>query len=202
MSGPDGGNDRISIATFPEQSASPPDGPDADETKDASLITRYLSDQAVAIDGTSVLVHHPGWSDTGRARGGSQLESNVDETLTLSASSNEDDDTITLTRKKVKEGPQGTKLYLSLRLSEESAHFEMQSPLDQSASLRTRTVRLLAEVGTAGMTGPQLANELGYAENRSAVQRELRILRADGLVEADGKRGHERYFLAQAASDD
>jgi hypothetical protein len=47
--------------------------PDADETKDAAIVMRRLSDLSVAIGGTTVLVHHPGWSDPNRTRGGSQF---------------------------------------------------------------------------------------------------------------------------------
>lgn len=43
--------------------------PGADETKDAAQVMRRLSDLSAAIDGCAVLVHHPGWSDSGRARG-------------------------------------------------------------------------------------------------------------------------------------
>jgi hypothetical protein len=59
--------------------------PDADETKDAALIMRRLSDLAAAIDGTALLVHHPGWSDSSRVRGGYQFEANADEVLVLAA---------------------------------------------------------------------------------------------------------------------
>ena len=58
--------------------------PDADETKDAPVFTRRLSDLAAAIDGTALAVHHPGWGDSDRTRGGYQLEANVDEVLKLS----------------------------------------------------------------------------------------------------------------------
>jgi RecA-family ATPase len=56
--------------------------PDADETKDAATLRR-MADLAAAIDGTVILVHHPGWADATRARGGSQLEANADEVLIL-----------------------------------------------------------------------------------------------------------------------
>ena len=170
--------------------------PDADETKDASRITRYLSDLAEAIDGTAVLVHHPGWGDTGRARGGSQLEANVDEVLVLADNSNDEDPVITLTRKKVKEGPDGSRHWLRLREAHGSAVFEMSSATDQAASLRARILQVFADYGRSGITGPQLAAELDMDDKRSAMHRELRLLRADGVVLAEGSRGHERYYLA------
>lgn len=84
--------------------------PDADETKDAAPFTRHMSDLAVAIDGTVVAVHHPGWGDPDRVRGGSQLEANVDEVVKLTG--NATDPNIELTRKKVKDGEAGRKLSL------------------------------------------------------------------------------------------
>lgn len=57
--------------------------PDADETKDAATVTRRLSDLAASTDATAVLVHHPGWGDAERTRGGYQLTANVDEVILL-----------------------------------------------------------------------------------------------------------------------
>jgi hypothetical protein len=73
--------------------------PDADETKDAAQIMRRLSDLSAAINGCVMLIHHPGWSDSGRARGGYQLEANADEVLILRGVS-EGSDLFTMTRKK------------------------------------------------------------------------------------------------------
>ena len=58
-------------------------GTDADETRDAARIMRHLSGPATKISGPAVLVHHPGWSDNGRVRGGYQFEANADEVLVL-----------------------------------------------------------------------------------------------------------------------
>jgi RecA-family ATPase len=71
-------------------------GSDMDEVKDAPRLTRALSDLATSIGGTALLVHHPGWNDQSRSRGGTQLEANVDEVLILAS---ETADVITLTRK-------------------------------------------------------------------------------------------------------
>lgn len=83
---------------------------DADETKDAPTFTRRMSDLAAAIDGTVVLIHHPGWGDQDRVRGGSQLEANVDEVIKVAGSNTEPG--IELTRKKVKEGEAGGRIQL------------------------------------------------------------------------------------------
>lgn len=87
--------------------------PDADETKDAPTFTRRLSDLAEAIDGTALAVHHPGWSDADRTRGGYQLEANVDEVLKLAGGATSD--LVELSRKKVKEGPSGWATWLRRR---------------------------------------------------------------------------------------
>lgn len=83
---------------------------DADETKDAAVIMRRLSDLAVALDGTASLVHHPGWSDADRVRGGYQFEANADEVLLLKRGNKRDE--IVMKRKKVKEGPDGEEIPL------------------------------------------------------------------------------------------
>ncbi len=88
--------------------------PDADETKDAPVFTRRLSDLAAAIDGTAMVVHHPGWSDADRTRGGYQLEANVDEVLKLAGGPSSD--LVELSRKKVKDGPAGAQLWLRRRV--------------------------------------------------------------------------------------
>lgn len=87
--------------------------PDADETKDAATITRRLADLSAAIDGTTVLVHHPGWGDQSRTRGGYQLEANVDEVLVLHGGAGSP--AVQLERKKVKEGQAGARLWLRRR---------------------------------------------------------------------------------------
>src|SRR5207244_917150 len=81
--------------------------PDADETRDSALFTRRLCNLAAAIGGTALTVHHPGWSDSERSRGGYQLEANVDEVLLLRG--NAQNPLIELERKKVKEGPAGAR---------------------------------------------------------------------------------------------
>lgn len=92
--------------------------PDGDETKDAATTMRRLSDLAAAIDGTVVLVHHPGWSDSERARGGSQIEANADEVILLRG--NAHTDLVEMERKKVKEGVAGRKTWLRRRPCNES----------------------------------------------------------------------------------
>ena len=87
--------------------------PDADETRDAAQFTRRLSDLSAAIDGTAVAVHHPGWSDRDRTRGGYQLEANADEVIKIISSP--EDPLIEMTRKKVKDGVSGSKMWLRRR---------------------------------------------------------------------------------------
>lgn len=65
---------------------------------------RWLSDLSNAIDGTAILVHHPGWSDSGRTRGDYQFEANADEVLVFAGVA-EGSHLLSLTRKKVKAGP-------------------------------------------------------------------------------------------------
>ncbi|WP_460916916.1 AAA family ATPase [Plantactinospora veratri] len=86
--------------------------PDLDETADAPIITRRLSDLAAEIDGTTLMVHHTGWGAQDRARGGSQFEHNADEALVLQRIEDDDSHVVSLTRKKVKDGPSGQRIWL------------------------------------------------------------------------------------------
>jgi hypothetical protein len=115
--------------------------PDADEVKDAPLIMRRLSDLSAAVDGTAVLVHHPGWGDSGRARGGYQIEANADEVLILTGVANEP--LVSLTRKKVKDGPSGSTVWLRRRPMADSVIFEHARPGDVEVPLRQRIVAVL-----------------------------------------------------------
>lgn len=87
--------------------------PDADETKDAAVVTRRLSDLTTDINGTAVLVHHPGWGDPERTRGGYQLTANVDEVLLLRGTAKEPQ--LALERLKAKDDALGAPLHLLRR---------------------------------------------------------------------------------------
>jgi hypothetical protein len=164
---------------------------DADETKDAPLITRWLSDLAVTIDGTALLIHHPGWGDVTRARGGSQLEANADEVLILHGSAKSD--LIELERKKVKEGPAGDKMWLRRRPLYGSVVIETASAADSEVPLRDQVLAMLAEAGDIGMTGPQILRQLGMEDKRSTVYKVLGQLVGETLIGSEGARGRARY---------
>lgn len=170
--------------------------PDADETKDAATITRRLSDLAGAINGTTVLVHHPGWGDVERARGGSQLEANVDEVLLLRG--NAQSDLVELERKKVKEGPGGATMWLRRKSLFGSCVVEAVSTVETTEQMVDNAERVAAEVfGPNPFTKAQLRDAL---EERLAVSRTTayeHISRLNGtLKHVDGKGRTARYALA------
>lgn len=171
--------------------------PDADETKDAATMTRRLADLARVIDGTVLLVHHPGWSDATRSRGGYQFEANVDEVLVLSGVT--DSDLLELKRKKVKEGVDGDRFWLRRRPWGGSCIIESANAQDAEVPLRTRVLALLGEVGDEGITAPQLAKALGLPDGNKGHYPVLRKLEEQGLVRKDGVRGFMRYFLVPVA---
>ncbi len=167
--------------------------PDADETKDAAQITRWLSNMAADIGGTALLVHHPGWGDAERSRGGYQLEANVDEVLLLRGNSR--DPQIAMERKKVKDGPSGAQTWLERKSMFDSVIVEQISAADAQVPMRERILHLLG--GTLdGVTGPQICTELGADTARTTVYRPLKDLVKDGLVIGEGPRGRQRYSLA------
>jgi len=173
--------------------------PDADETKDAPRITRWLSDLAVDIDGTALLVHHPGWGDSERTRGGYQLEANVDEVLLLRG--NAKDPQVNLERKKVKHGPAGAQIWLRRNPSHGSIVIEQTTAAAAELPMRERILALLGVLD--GPTGPQLCAELGVSDaQRSIVYKPLRDLVKSDLVAAEGARGRQRYYPAAAADDE
>jgi KaiC/GvpD/RAD55 family RecA-like ATPase len=166
--------------------------PDADETKDAAQTMRRLSDLSAATDGCAVLVHHPGWSDTGRARGGYQLEANADEVLILRNVA-EGSDLFTMTRKKVKDGPAGEVHWLRRSPSLGSVVIEGSRPNDASVPLRARIMFVLTNYGDIGATGPQLIEEI-EPESKSAFYAALSKLVTECAVRAEGTSSRKRYY--------
>lgn len=95
--------------------------PGEDETESAPLVTRWISDMSASLNCTVILVHHTGWGDKGRARGGSQLEANVDEVLLLEkVDAGNPDSQVKITRKKVKDGRAGGAIWVERVPVEES----------------------------------------------------------------------------------
>jgi hypothetical protein len=176
---------------------------DADETKDAASFTRRLSDLAAAIDGTAVVVHHPGWSDQDRTRGGYQLEANVDEVLKLSG--NAHSPVVQLSRKKVKEGAAGAVLWLRRKEIDlgryddkgravTSVTVDLTTATEAVMPMRDLILQVLDDMGDTGATGPQLLKMTGTPDHkRSTLYAALRKLVDAGEIKKEGTRGHENY---------
>lgn len=173
--------------------------PDADETKDAARIMRWLSDLSANIDGTAILVHHPGWSDSGRTRGGYQFEANADEVLVLSEVT-EGDPLIKVLRKKVKDGPSGAEFYVRRITSGPSVIFQHAIP-EEADGLPAAIVACLADVGSTGATGPQIMEMLGVADGagKRAFYRGLQALRDAGRLRSEGGPRSERHWLSDSS---
>lgn len=164
--------------------------PDADETKDAPLVTRWLSNMAAELAITVVLVHHPGWGDATRVRGGYQLEANVDEVLVLTGEAQSQ--LIQLKRKKVKDGPSGAVMHLMRRPAFGSVRIEGVTADAVDEPARERVLMLLGDFGDEGGTSKQLTEELGVV--RSTITRALRELVASGEVRSEGSSNRCRYW--------
>lgn len=173
--------------------------PDADETKDAPLIMRHLSDLSAAINGTALLVHHPGWSDSTRARGGYQFEANADEVLILTGVA--DEPLVCVTRKKVKDGPSGATIWLRRKPSHGSVIFEWAQPSDSEVPIQHRILAVLDAYGEVGGTGPQVMDECGLDKQRSAFYKALGKLHSDQSIVTTGKGRGIRYYAAAHAPD-
>jgi hypothetical protein len=163
--------------------------PDADETKDAATMMRRMSDLAAAIDGTVILVHHPGWGDVTRARGGSQLESNADEVLILLGTKT--DPLIALERKKVKEGVSGDKTWLRRRPSHGSVIIESVAAQEHDVAVAATADQVaLLVFGAEEFTRSQLRDALMERLTISASTAYEHITKMDktrSLVKVGGK---------------
>lgn len=174
--------------------------PDADETKDAAMMLRHMSTLSARIGGTVLLVHHPGWGDASRTRGGYQFEGNADNVLVMNG--NVDEPVFSLTRKKVKDGPSGATYWLRRKVREMSGDklgstsvvIEQIDPTEASVPLMERLLVALEGFGPTGATGPQLCDELGV-EVKSSFYRVLRKAVAREQLVSDGARGNARYWL-------
>ena len=189
--------------------------PDADETKDAALIVAGLNALAEDIDGTAILVHHPGWSVNAkdRARGGYQLEGNVDEVITLDAVT-EGSDHISAKIKKRKDGEAGTVHYL--RRIAVHLHGPDGAPLygetgdpvtavtvqharlsDTAVPTRTRILQYLSACGDIGASPAEIGRQIGADHETGGFRSVLRGLVSDGSVRADGSSRARRYYAAE-----
>jgi AAA domain len=153
--------------------------PDADETKDAAMIMRRLSNLATAVQGTALLVHHPGWSDNTRTRGGYQLEANAEEVLVATPLAG-GSDIFTLLRKKVKDGPDGDLIYLRREPLVGSCYIDEVDPTTAGIPMLLRILAMLGDVERVGATGRQLMDEMSIdPRQRSAFYRALNRLVED-----------------------
>jgi AAA domain len=167
---------------------------DADEVKDSAEFMRHMSDLASAINGTVLLVHHPGWSDNSRVRGGYQLEANADEVLVATEVS-KGSDIFTVLRKKVKDGPDGQIFYLRRKPHEGSVVIEETTIKSAELPMRARILAVLDNYGELGGTGPQILRELEVSDKeRSSFYRTLAELVGADEVRTDGPRNATRYI--------
>jgi hypothetical protein len=178
--------------------------PDLDETKDAALIIRRASDLAVLTGAAVVIVHHPGWGDPGRARGGSQLESNADQVLVFRAVDGSDD-TARMVVKKSKDAEAGAEIWLRRTTNDDTLPapiLESSSVTDAAIPLRVRIVELLRDYAENGATGPELIAETDAAQ-RSTFYKAIGLLLADRKVYVvnRGRRG-ARYYLPEYRPED
>ncbi len=161
--------------------------PDADETTDAAMVVRRMSELAAGIDGTVVLAHHTGWSDKGRARGGSQLEANPDAVIVLQkADPDNPESVVSIRRKKVKDGPSGEVVHVrramvavagSCVLELAEAPEPSTTRVDRLESVR----RILGDHDPFTLTRTQLSDQLGGNRDQRAAL--IQRLLDDGVIE-------------------
>lgn len=179
--------------------------PDADETKDAPMLVSGLNHLAEQINGTALLVHHPGWSAADRTRGGYQFEGNVDEVLLLTSAS-EGSEHLSVKVKKAKDGESGHTHYLRrividlARKDEDgrdlrSVTVEGSRLADTAVPVRARIEAYLEACGSIGATAKEIAQEIGAGASSGGFRRTLRELGQDGKTTTDGAKRSARYYL-------
>lgn len=180
--------------------------PDADETKDAPRIVRGLNDLAEQMDGTALLVHHPGWSNSGRSRGGYQLQGNVDEVLILTAAS-EGSEHLAVKVDKRKDGESGQTHYLRrivvpLGTDKDgepvsSITVEHSRLSDAEVPIRERILGYLSACGELGASPSDIAKEVGAERSSGGFRSALRHLAAEGLISSRGNGRATVYYLTE-----
>ena len=179
--------------------------PDADETKDAAVTLRNMHDIATVTNGTVLLVHHPGWSDNARTRGGYQFEGNADTVLVLTGTP--EDPLVQLRLKKVKDREGGQVIWIRrtpVSLTGDyggrnSVVIEAVDPAEAGVPFMER-IRLVLDVsGDNGVTGRQIMAELGVGDRqRSTFYRHLNKAVEQGMASRQGSGNHQRYFAVRA----
>lgn len=187
--------------------------PEADETKDAPVIVAGLNALAETIDGTALLVHHPGWSQAAqdRARGSYALEANVDEVLILSAIA-EGTEHISAKIKKRKDGESGGLHYLrrlAVHLNGPDGRpaydtegrpvtavtVEHAALDDATVPTRARILGYLDACGDFGATPAEIADQIGAQKGDGSFKKALRTLESLGEIRGEGHTSRRRYFL-------
>ncbi|MDP3890335.1 bifunctional DNA primase/polymerase [Nocardioides sp.] len=178
--------------------------PDADETKDSALVVSQMHRLAADTGGVVLLVHHPGWSDNGRTRGGYQFEGNTDDVLLLTGTPEEP--LMQLRRKKVKDDENGQVFWMRRKpytlagehLGQTSVVLESLDPSQVGAPMVERIKSVLDGYGERGATGPQIKVELGGdAIPGSTFYKALGKAEQDGVVVQRGNGNQRRYYLAR-----
>lgn len=206
----DGGYGFVVLDTFSSLA------PDADETKDAPIIMAGLNGLAESIDGTALMVHHPGWSQTtqDRARGGYQIEGNADEVLVMTGAA-EGAEHVSVKVKKRKDGEAGKIHYLRRvvvnilgpnglpMLNDQgrpvtSVTMEHARVDDSSTPIRERILTYLAQCGDIGATPKEIAAEIGAEGSNGSYKQALGALKREGTVRSEGRTTSVRYYLEDA----
>lgn len=178
--------------------------PDADETKDAASVTRRLSDLTADINGTAVLVHHPGWGDPERTRGGYQLTANVDEVLLLRGTAK--DPQLALERLKAKDDALGPPMHLLRRTARGSciieSRTEQQAVADAGGSAEAITRAAFHESLT--FSKADLARVINTArgdeERSTKPYRQIKAMIDAGVIaQAGGTPGRPMFRLMPGA---
>lgn len=175
----------------------------SDETKDAAVVMDGLNGLAETINGTALLVHHTGWGDKTRGRGGSQYEADADEVLIVSAF-DQSSPHLAVTVKKAKDGESGhvhhmRRIVVPLGYDVDgeplsSVTVEYARAADGNMPLRERVLVHLAAVEVEGASKSQLAGACEVDTNNGALARAISGLVSDGSIIRQGTGNRVRYY--------
>lgn len=178
--------------------------PDADETKDAAVVTRRLSDLAASTDATAVLVHHPGWGDAERTRGGYQLTANVDEVILLRGSPRSE--LLQLERIKAKDDALGSPINLRRKTAYGSCIVTMMTQDEVQSEIGVDIVSIVRSTYGEGsqFSRAQLVvtlMETLTVTKTAAYASITELARSGAIILAGGTKGRPVYELAPPPSD-
>jgi len=160
--------------------------PGIDEVKEAASVVRWMSDLAVAVNGTVIMAHHTPLSNSTRSRGGTQFEDNADAVITLQRFDSGipteaevgNNVPVHIVCKKVKEGPDGYNFWVRRELVDgsDSCVLELCQPGAQPGRPADRIWKYRAQIDDRLRDQPYELTESELGDKVEGTKADIRKL--------------------------